>query len=179
MSDFLNALAIGGSIFAVMMVSQLGRREYSWHKIALPVVSVAAFGWAYLRHLPTTGNAVWLYVVGIAIGAVFAVFATVTTTIERDGDKLFTRTGAAFVVTWLVALALRVGFVWGVDNVPGFRRQVGVFMMDHQLVQNSIAPFFVLIALATVVGRVVAVRIRANRVARSATHEAGRAAVAA
>ena len=36
-------------------------------------------------------------------------------------------------------------------------------MMNHQLVQASIAPFFVLMALTTVLGRVVALKIRANR----------------
>ena len=170
MSEFMNAVVISGSIFAVMMMSQLGRREYSWHKIAIPVLSVALFGWAYLRHLPTAGNAVWLYLTGIAIGGVFAVLTTTTTAIEKDpnSNKLFTRTGAAFVITWLVAVALRIGFVWGADNVPSFRQQVGMFMLDHQLTQDSIAPFFVLMALTTVIGRVVAVKIRANRIARSA-----------
>ena len=168
MSDFTQSLVISGSIFAVMMVSQLGRREYSWHKIALPILSVAAFGWVYLRHLPTAGNAIWLYLVGIVIGGVFAVLTTMTTTIEQDPGtrKLFTRTGAAFVIAWLVAVALRIGFVWGVDNVSSFREQVGIFMMNHQLVQDSIAPFFVLMALTTVLGRVVALKIRANRMAR-------------
>ena len=129
MSEFMSALVISGSIFAVMMASQLGRREYSWHKIAIPIVSVGAFGWAYLRHLPTVGNAIWLYLAGIAIGGIFAVLATMTTTIEQDPatKKLFTRTGVAFVITWLVAVALRIGFVWGVDNVrelPGAGRTI-------------------------------------------------------
>ena len=180
MSDFMNALVISGSIFVVMMASQLGRREYSWHKIALPMLSVAAFGWRYLRHLPTAGNAVWLYVAGIAIGAVFAVLTTITTTVEKDVDsgRMFTRTGAAFVIAWLVALALRIGFVWGVDNVSSFRQEVGVFMMNHQLVQESIAPFFVMMALTTVAGRVVAVKIRANRIAYSTSDANVSAAIA-
>lgn len=165
MSEFMSALVISGSVFAVMMVSQLGRREYSWHKIAVPLLSVGAFGWVYLRHLPTAGNAVWLYLVGMIIGGVFAVLTTWSTTVEKDPEtkRLFTNTGGAFVLAWLVAVALRIGFVWGVDNVPSFRDQVGIFMMNHQLVQPSVAPFFVLMALTTVLGRVVALKIRANR----------------
>ena len=131
--------------------------------------------------MPTAGNAVWLYLAGIAIGGVFAVLTTRTTGLERDpnSSKLFTRTGAAFVVSWLVAVALRIGFVWAVDNVPSFRQQVGLFMLNHQLVQDSIAPFFVLMALTTVIGRVVAVKIRANRMVRSASGTSAPAAVAA
>ncbi|MET3807189.1 hypothetical protein ABIB25_004212 [Nakamurella sp. UYEF19] len=168
MSEFMTALVISGSIFGVMMLTQFGRREYTWHKVLMPVVSVAAFGWAYLRDIPTVGNAVWLYVVGMAIGAVFAVAATVTTGIESDSGKLYTRTGAGFVITWLVAMALRVGFVWSVDNIPSFRNGVGTFMMSHELVQDSIAPFFVLMALTTVIVRVIAIKVRTNRMAGAA-----------
>jgi hypothetical protein len=166
MSDFMQALIISGSIFAVMMVSQLGRREYTWHKVLLPLLSVAGFGYYYLKDAPFGGNATWLYLVGIVIGAVFAVFATVTTGLERGSDgKVYTSTGSGFVATWLVAVLLRIGFVWGVTNVAGFRDHVGVFMFNHQLTESTIAPFFVLMALTTVIGRVVALKIRTNRLA--------------
>lgn len=164
MSDFQTALVISGSIFAVMMWSQLGRRAYTWHKVLLPVVSVLGFGYAYLRDVPTSGSAVWLYAAGIAIGAVFGIAATVATGLERDQatGKLYTRTGRAFVITWLLAMLLRIAFVWGVDDSAGFRQQVGRFMIDHHLVQGAIAPFFVLMALTTVVVRVVALKIMAS-----------------
>jgi hypothetical protein len=181
MSEFMTALVISGSIFALMMATQLGRREYTWHKVLMPVLSVAGFGYAYLRDVPTGGSSIALYVVGIAIGAVFAVLATLSTGIERDTatGKLFTRTGAAFVITWLVAMALRVGFVWSVDNVGSFRNQVGIFMMNHQIVESSIAPFFVLMALTTVIGRVVAVKIRMNRLSKTIEIVPAQIAVAA
>lgn len=173
MSEFSTALTISGSIFAVMMVTQLGRREYTWHKVLFPLLGVTGFGWAYLRHMPTNGNAVWLYLVGIAIGAVFAVLASITTSVGQNGatGKLFTTTGAGFVTTWLVAVVLRVSFVWGVDNVPDFREHVGIFMMNNQLVEDSIAPFFVLMALTTFVGRVFALHVRTRRVATCRTEQ--------
>lgn len=166
MSDFVQALVISGSIFAVMMWTQLGRREYSAHKVLIPVVSVAVFGYAYLRHAPTANVDLRLYAVGIAIGLVFGVLATLATSIERDTTtgKLMTRTGVAFLVTWLVAVAIRAGFVWSVENVDTVHNHVGVFMMSHQILETAVAPFFVLMALTTVVARVVAVRVRANRV---------------
>lgn len=169
MTEFMTALLVSSSIFAMMMLTQFGRREYTWHKVLMPVISVAAFGWAYLHDIPAVGNAIWLYLAGIAIGAVFAVAATVTTGIDIVSGKLYTRTGAGFVITWLVAMALRVGFVWGADNNPGFRDHIGIFMMSHQLVEGSIAPFFVLMALTTVLVRVIAIKTRAARLTVSAT----------
>ncbi len=171
MSDFVTSLVISGSIFAVMMLSQFGRRDYTWHKVLYPLVSVGIFGYSYLKDLPTVGNAVWLYVAGVVIGLAFAFWATVTTGVERDAasGKLYTRTGAGFVAAWLVAMALRIAFVYAAENVPSFREQIGAFMMNHQIVEGSIAPFFVLMALTTVVTRIAAIRIRMNRLGRTAT----------
>ena len=169
MSDFMQSLVISGSIFAVMMLSQLGRREYTWHKVLFPLLSVGGFGYYYLKDAPFTGSASWLYLVGIAIGAVFAVFTTAATTLERSTDgTLYTTTGAGFVVSWLIAVVLRVGFVWGVTYLAGFREHVGIFMMNHQLLESTIAPFFVLMALTTVVGRVIALKVRTARLLRKA-----------
>ncbi len=169
MSEFVTSLIISGSIFAVMMLSQFGRRDYTWHKVLYPLISVGIFGYSYLKDLPTVGNAVWLYAAGILIGAVFAVWTTVTTGVERDAatGKLYTRTGAGFVAAWLVAMGLRIAFVYGAENVPSFREQVGTFMMSHQLVEGSIAPFFVLMALTTVVARIAAIRIRMHLLTRT------------
>ena len=166
MSEIATTLVISIGILAVMVLTQFGPRQYTWHRVLLSLVTVAAFGWSYLRHLPTSGNAIWLYAVGILIGGVFAALATAFTGMERDSrtGRLFTLCGTGFVVTWVVAVALRIAFVLAVDNVSNFREQVVSFMLAHQLVPDSIAPFFVLMALTTVVGRVVALRIRASRI---------------
>jgi hypothetical protein len=169
MSDFVTSLVISGSIFAVMMLSQFGRREYTWHKVLLPLVSVGYFGYHYLSGMPTVGNAMWLYAAGVLIGLGFGAWATVTTRVEKDArtGKLYTRTGAGFVWAWLVAMSLRIAFVYSVENVSSFRDQVGTFMMSHQLVEAAIPPFFVLMALTTVVSRIAAIRIRTSRVGRT------------
>lgn len=170
MSEFLTSLVISGGIFAVIMATQFGRRDYTWHKVLVPLVSVGVFGYSYLHDMPTVGNAVWLYAVGVLIGLAFGVWATVTTGIEKNTrtSKLYTRTGAGFVTAWMVAVGLRVAFVYAAENVPSFRDQVGTFMMSHLLVENSIAPFFVLMALTTVVSRIVVIRIRMTRLGRTA-----------
>ena len=171
MSDFVLSLVISGSIFALMMGTQFGRREYSVRRVLLPLAAIAYFGYTYLRDLPTSGNAIWLYAAGVLIGLLFGAWATVTTGVEKDAStgRLYTRTGAGFVVAWLVAMGVRVAFVYAVENVSSFRDHVGTFMVDHQLVEGAIAPFFVLMALTTVVSRIVAIRIRTSMLARTAT----------
>lgn len=165
MTDFQQAALVGGGIAAVVLAGQLGRRELTWHKIAFPLLSVLGFGYAYLGSAPTGRPELWLYAAAIVVGLAFAAVATATTDLVRDTrtGRLTTICGAGFVATWLTALAARLVFIWAVEHDAGFRSTVGTFMLQHQIHQAAIAPFFVLWALAMVVGRLVAVLLRARR----------------
>lgn len=165
MSDFQQAALIGGGIATVVIASQLGRRDLSWHKVVYPLLSVIGFGYGYLNGAPTGRPELWLYAAAIGLGLVFGAVATATTGMERDAatGKVMTTCGAGFVATWLVALAARLAFVWAAEHDMAFREQVGAFMMDHQIHEAAIAPFFVLWALTMVTSRLVAVLTRAGR----------------
>jgi hypothetical protein len=166
MSEFVTALLISGGIFVMMMLTQLGRRKYEVARILIPIAVLAYFGWTYLHDAPLGGADLVVYGVAILIGAVFAVLATVTTKLEKDGTgTIWTVTGVGFVITWLVGMALRVGFVWSVDNVDSFRNSFGRWIFENNISENAIAPFFVIMAIVMVLGRVAAVRIRAHRLA--------------
>ncbi|MTD16080.1 hypothetical protein GIS00_19260 [Nakamurella sp. YIM 132087] len=165
MSEFVTSLLISGGIFAMMMLTQFGRRAYKLSHVTRPVIIVGVFAVIYLRDIPLTGAALVVYGAGIAIGAAFAAVAVLTTKLERTGTGFVTVTGLPFLFTWLVAMLLRVGFVWAVDNVDAFRNQVGEFMINTGISVDSFAPFFVLMALTMVLGRVIAVAVRAHRLA--------------
>lgn len=167
MSDLAQAALIGGGIFLVMMASQLGRRDLSWHKVVFPLVSIAVFGYSYLKDAPTATGEWELYGVALALGLCFAAVATVFTGMERDASsgRIMTICGTGFVITWAVALVARLVFIWSVNNVGAVREQVGSFLMSHQIETAAIAPFFVIWALTMVVGRIVAIQIRARTLA--------------
>lgn len=168
MSDFTESLIISGSIFAVMMLTQLGRRKYGSTRILVPIVTVAFFGWRYLRDIPSSWPNIAVYAVAVLIGAGFATLATTTTELEKDSTgTIYTVTGKAFIATWLVAMTLRVGFIWTVDNVESFRDAFGEWMIENTISFDAIAPFFVLMALTMVIGRVGAVRYRTWELSRT------------
>ncbi|MCX6470146.1 MAG: hypothetical protein NTW76_12640 [Corynebacteriales bacterium] len=154
MSDLSQAVEISGGIFALMMATQYGTRHFGLHKIAMPVLAVAGFGYAYLKDAPTDHNSIVLYLVGAGIGAVFGLLAYFATAMwaDRSTGKIMTRCTTAFVSVWLVAMAARIGFVWAVSDNASFR-----------LTSDAIAPFFVIWALVMVVGRVIALSSRAAR----------------
>ncbi|WP_029138736.1 hypothetical protein [Nakamurella lactea] len=171
MSDFMQALVIGGSIFVAMLFTGLGRRALTVRSVVRPLVIVGIFAVIYLKDAPTATGGEWgLYAVGVALGLVFGGIAALLTKVERDADTgaVVTVAGAGFAVTWFVALASRLVFVWAVTDVPAFRDQVGIFMMGHQIEQSAIAPFFVIWALTMVVARVAAIQTRARRLPAAA-----------
>jgi hypothetical protein len=156
MTDMEQALTISGGIFAVMMLTQYGRRKYDLHKVLMPIGTVSAVGYFYLKGMPTQHVDIVVYLVGAAIGLACGVVATFTTGVERDpaSGQVHTRCGAGFVAIWTAVVALRVAFIYLAEHNTWFRDHLGTFMAEHQIVQDAIAPFFVIMALAMVLTRV-------------------------
>ncbi|RNI22800.1 hypothetical protein [Flexivirga caeni] len=165
MSDFQQALLISGGIAAVVLATQYGRRALSTHAILRPLGMIAGVAFFYLRGIPTDRSELWLYAAGLGLGLLCGAVATVFTRVERDAatGKAMTVCGAGFVATWLVVVGARLLFVWEADHNAAFRMHLGQFMMNHQLHESSIAPFFVLWALTMVVSRIAANLLRAVR----------------
>lgn len=171
MSDFMQALLIGGSIFVAMLFTGLGRRALTTRTVVRPLVIVGVFAVIYLKSAPLATGGEWgLYAVGVALGLVFGGLAAYFTKVERDAETgtVMTVAGAGFATTWFVAMAARLVFVWAVTDIPAFREQVGLFMMSHQIQESAIAPFFVIWALTMVVARVGAIQVRARRLPAAA-----------
>lgn len=166
MSDFMQALLIGGGIFVAMLFTGLGRRALTTGAVVRPLVIVGIFAVTYLTSAPLSTGGEWgLYAAGVGLGLVFGGLAAYFTKVERDAEtgKVMTVAGAGFATIWFIAMAARLVFVWAVTDIPAFRDQVGIFMMNHQIVASAIAPFFVIWALTMVVAKVASVQVRARR----------------
>lgn len=164
MTDLQQALTIGGGIFLVMMASQYGYRDYTWHKWAMPLISVAIFGFFYFKDAPTDSVDFVVYAVALALGLAFGWAATATTQVERNpakGGLIYTRAGVGFAAVWLLALAARVVFIVLAEHNTAFRNALGTFMYNHQIVEETIPPFFCLWAVAMVASRVGLIALRA------------------
>lgn len=171
MSPLQQSLVVSGSIFLVVMASQLGRREYAVKDLAKPLLMSAGFGWFYLKDAPMMHVDYVVYAVGALIGVVFGLVATTTTRLERDAaGTVRTVCGLGFLSIWVAAVAVRVVFISLAEHDAGFRAHLGSFMMAHQILESAIPPFFVLMALAMVLTRIalVAVRVRSLPAAAAA-----------
>lgn len=163
MSELAQAALISGGIFFVVTARGYGRRTFDRRTLVLPLVMVAIFGWTYLKNAPIDSVNDWaVYGVAVAIGILFGGMATLVTRIETDErtGTTMTVTGPAFVAVWLLAVLIRLAFVWAVTDNPSARMHFGEFMIRHHLEMATIAPFFLLWALTMVLSRMVALKVR-------------------
>lgn len=165
MSDFQQALLISGGIAVLVLATGYGRRAFTLHSLIRPLLATVTVAFFYLRGMPTDRSELWLYAAGLGLGLVCGAVATFFTGVERDATtgKVMTVCGIGFAATWLIVVAARLAFVWEADHNAGFREHLGTFMMNHQLHEAAIAPFFVIWALAMVASRIAANAVRAGQ----------------
>ncbi|MEO5743900.1 MAG: hypothetical protein ABIQ53_04825 [Terracoccus sp.] len=162
MSDLAQAALISGGIFAVVMLTQFGRRANRTMSALRPIIMVVLVGYGYLAGAPTDATSVKVYLAAVGVGLIFAAGSVATTRVEVDrlSGKAYTVCGLGFVAVWLVAVAARLVFIWLVENNLWARNEFGTFMISHHVDFAVIAPFFVIWALTMVLARVVVVQLR-------------------
>ncbi len=162
MSDLAQAALISGGIFAVVMLTQFGRRANRTLSALRPILMVAAVGYAYLAGAPTDATSVRVYLAAVGVGLLFAAGAVAATRVEVEcpTGQAFTVCGLGFVAVWLVAVAARLVFIWLVENNLWARNEFGTWMIGHHVDFAVIAPFFVIWALTMVLARVAVVQLR-------------------
>lgn len=160
------AVVISAAILGYVLLTNYGRRRFTWHKWAPLLLAIPPIGVAYLRTAPATAADLFIYTFAVVIGGAFGLAATATTGLDHDRatGRLYTRCGLAFAVTWVIALGSRVALISALQNNPGFRRAAGRFMAAHAITTDVIAPTFVLLALAMFTVRTLALLLRARRV---------------
>lgn len=156
---------ISAAILSYVLLTNYGRRRFTWHKWAPLLLAIPAIGVAYLHAAPATDADLLIYATAGVVGAAFGVAANLATGLDRDSasGRLYTRCGVAFATTWVIALGSRIGLVWALQDDPGFRRAAGGFMAGHAITTDVIAPTFVLLALAMFTARTLALLLRARR----------------
>jgi len=163
MNPLVQSLLISGSIFVVVMATQLGRRSYNVRSLARPLLICAVFAFVYLKTAPTDSVDFLVYGIAVVIGAAFGYIAYRTTSLDRAADgSVWTICRTGFVAIWLAAVAVRIVFISLAEYNHSFRQGLGEFMFTHRIAEEAIAPFFVLMALSMVVVRIafVAAKVR-------------------
>jgi hypothetical protein len=169
------AILTSSAILAYVLLTQYGRRRFSWRTWLPAVIGIPIATAVYASRAPAHRYDLYLYFVAAAVGCALGALATATTGVERDprAGRLYTRCGPAFAATWAIAMGTRVAFIWALQDVPRFTHTAGPFIRDHQIGRSAIAAAFVLMAVTMYGLRFAIIAVRARQLPRPAA--AGRA----
>jgi hypothetical protein len=148
---------------AYVLLTQYGRRRFSWRTWLPAVIGIPIATAVYVSRAPAHRYDLYLYLVAAAVGCGLGALATATTGVEREprAGRLYTRCGLAFAATWTIAMGTRVAFIWALQDVHRFTHTAGPFMRDHQIGRSAIAAAFVLMAVTMYGLRFAIIAVRA------------------
>jgi len=134
---------------------QFRGRKLSWRYIAIPVVIVAYFLFAYLKGVPTGGNDVYLIIVGILLGLIFGIGAGYFTKVYTTPKGVYAKAGLIAGAFWTIGVILRTTFsLYAVDGGANADRSIGSFMHNFHITNASaIVACLLLMVLAEVLSR--------------------------
>jgi hypothetical protein len=159
------AILMSAAILAYVLLTQYGRRRFSWRMWLSAIVGIPIAAAVYLARAPGHLDDIYLYLASAAAGIGFGALASAATGVERDRDtgRLYTRCGVAFAAAWTAALGTRVALIWGLQDVRWFASAAGPFFRDHQIGRSAIAAAFVLMAVTMYGLRFAVIAVRARQ----------------
>lgn len=152
-----------------IVATQIGRHTLSPRRFLTPLIAVVAVAFVYLKGVPTMGGDLSFEIVCALAGLAFGLLAACFVRVERDArsGQIVTQAGVAYAVVWLAVFGGRLAFGWAASGV--WRGAVGQFSMTHEITGAAAwTAAFVLMAIAMVAARTVALAARALLAARSA-----------
>jgi hypothetical protein len=130
---------------------------------AAPLVLVALAAAHFLRGFPTAGNDIQLFGILAAAGAALGGLSASATTVWRETDgAVLARAGVAAVAAWILGMGFRLAFAMYAHSSTG-SLTLARFSARHSITRGAWATALVLMAIAEVTTRVVAVHARGAR----------------
>ncbi len=150
------------AVLVATVFFQVRGRRLTPRNLALPVVIVAYFLFAYLKGVPTAGNDVELVAGGVALGLVFGVGAGVFTRVYRRDGSVFAKAGPLAATFWTVGVVLRTAFsIWATDGGKSADRTIAAWMRSLDVTSSAaIVACLLLMVLVEVGSRQLIVGLR-------------------
>ena len=151
------------AILVLLVLRQIQERRLDLVSLVLPVVLVGAAAAYYLHSVPAAGNDIALDLTLAAAGAILGVACALTTRMWRGADAVaLARAGVVAAILWIVGIGSRMGFA--LYSSHGGAAAIARFSVAHDITSSAAwVAALVMMALAEVIARTVALRVRALR----------------
>lgn len=155
-------------VFAIALESDIGRRRVGAFRILRPLVSALVLVPIFFRGMDFSGNGLLLEAGATVLGALLGLAASSFMRFEYDAGKqrVFSRTGAAFVVAWVIITLAKLSFSYG--SMHWFGRALGTWMYENAISADAMRAAFIFLNIATMLARVGVIYFGGTRAARSA-----------
>jgi hypothetical protein len=128
-----------------------------------PLAITVALSFFCLKSVPSAGNDVVLDAAGVLVGSALGAACGGLTFLRREANgSAMARVGIAAAGVWIVGMGARMVFAYSSDHFG--RHAITRFSINNQITgSDAWTVAFVLMAISTVVLRLVVVRVRAHR----------------
>lgn len=157
-----SAVILTAVILLGVIISDLGHRAVSAHRLRRPLIIAGIAGSMYLTAFATSGAGLLLELAGLSTGALLGIFAASFMRVERNphNGQAFTRAGIGYVLVWVAAAATRLAFIYGSQH--WFFASLDSWMFSHHITADVLTDALVLEALAMTCARTLSLLIRSR-----------------
>jgi hypothetical protein len=151
------------AILVLLVLRQIRAARLDLRSLVLPVLLVAGAAAYYLHSVPTAGNDIVLDITLAAVGAALGILCALATSLWRGRDGYaMARAGGIAAVLWIAGIGCRMGFAFASSHGAG--PAIARFSAAHSITSGDAwVAALVMMALAEVTARLVALRVRASR----------------
>jgi membrane protein CcdC involved in cytochrome C biogenesis len=151
-----------GVFLAMVLLTQIGRKEFTTRNAVLPFIVCAISAYLFVEKIPTSGSNMVALLTMTAAGMILGWLMLFTVKVECDSDnKAYVIAGIPYLSLWIIGLGWRVVLAYYAQD--WYPQQFIHFMVSNHLDPNVIAPAFVLFTIAMVVVRTIGILIKIKR----------------
>lgn len=162
MSPLTQALVINAVVLFAVLEADLGpHRKIGWFRLIRPLLMSAAIVPLYLTALATQGIDLSLEIIGAGLGLLLGLLTTALMRVSRSPrtGRAVSRAGLGYAAVWAVVIGVRAAFSYG--SYHWYSNSLSTWMSAHQVSSDAITNALILMAIAMVLTRTVAMGLRA------------------